>query len=69
MDHLTGLLLAEWAKHREAKPYTDGDDYAVHIDHLRIAAAQWATTDAALRLVIGNRLATEAIEEWEAGRG
>ena len=69
MDHLTALLLTEWAKHRAAKPYRDGDEYAVHIDHLRIAADEWARTDTALRLVVGNRLATEAVEGWEADHG
>jgi len=65
-DNLTQMLLAEWAKHRDAKPSTYADDYAVNIDHLRIAADTWAQTDAALGLIIGTRLAKEAIEAWEA---
>ena len=66
-DQLTKLLLADWAEHRRRKPYADGDEYAVHIDHLRIAADRWAAHDAALRLVIGEHLAEEAVRELEAG--
>ncbi len=68
IDSLTEMLLREWADHRARKPGSYADDYAVNIDHLRIAADQWARTDADLRHLIGERLAIAAIREIEAQR-
>lgn len=59
----TRALVRDLAAHTRAKPASYADDYAVHIDHLRIEADRWAAHDQALRLVLGARLVEEALTD------
>lgn len=62
----TRVLIAELDSHQAARPTGDAD-YLVHIDHLRIEMDTWARHDAALRLVLGEKLVAEALGAWAAG--
>lgn len=63
----TASLIRSWQEHQDSRP-TDPADYLVHIDHLRMEMDRWTATDEALRRVIGERLATFALEQAEPRR-
>lgn len=65
-DALTFSLLCEWKAHRARKPAAYEDDYAINVDHLRIAADEWARVDMEYRHLIGDRLAEVAVRQLEA---
>lgn len=67
MSDITSMFLAQWAEHRKRKPASYGTDYAVHVDHLRIECDDWKRQDAAFSLLVGSRLAIDAITKIEGG--
>lgn len=67
MDDVTSMMLDEWAKHQITKP-TEPEDYLANIDHLRRRADQWEATNDALRLIVGTRLADNALRARMEGK-
>lgn len=67
LDRVTRMMLAQWSEHRENEPKEAEDEYAVHVEYLRIRRDRWEQTDNAWRLLLGARLAWQAIELWETG--
>lgn len=70
LDRVTRMMLAQWSEHRENEPKEADEadeEYAVHVEYLRIRRDRWEQADNAWRLLIGTRLACQAIEFWETG--
>lgn len=67
LDRVTRMMLAQWSEHRENEPKEADEEYAVHVEHLRIRRDRWESADNAWQLLVGTRLAIQAIEFWETG--
>lgn len=63
IDRVTEMMLEQWAEVRSNEP-TNRED-AAHIEHLRIEHDQWSSKDYAWRLLLGARLAQQAIRDYE----
>lgn len=64
LDRVTEMMLEQWADHRAGEP-PDAEEYDVHVEHLARRRNEWERENSAWYLLIGTRLARQAIEEWE----
>jgi hypothetical protein len=68
-DRTTEMMLAAWTKHRgegQAHGYDRADGWQSPPEYAVIAATRWARQDEGWRVLIGARLASDAIQDWEA---
>ena len=66
-DAYTDQLIREYDRHLSLRPPID-PDYAANIDHLRIEMDQWRAHENALRIVLADRLITEALGTYSSER-
>lgn len=64
-DKVTQMMLEQWSEHRENEPKEADEEYAVHVEHLRIRRDRWESADNAWQLLVGARLAQQAIRDYE----
>lgn len=61
-DKTTAMMIDQWVEHQKTKPDAPAD-YLVNVDHLCRQMDAWQTREDAWRLLIGVRLAGQALDQ------
>lgn len=64
-DNVTEMMLDQWAKHRAEEPPDPYEDVDIHDEYLIRRRDEWERGNSSWSLLIGTRLAHQAIDDYE----